>query len=380
MSICVEEVKNRRQLRQFVDFPKNLYKDCPYWVPAISCFELRRLSLTSKNGPSCSHKLFLAYKEGILSGRVAAIINKRSNELEGEKIVRFGWLDFICDIKVLEVLIEAVSEWGEQEGCTKMKGPIGFTDMDRIGVLVDGFGQVSSFNCSYNYPYYDSLLSQMGFVKDMDWIQRQVKISPELPKVFRHTKAIASHYGLRAVQAGSIRELVRRYGLSFFDVYNKAFAHLYAFSPIDREQARNYIRIYSPLFDTRLVTACVDSEDRLIGFIICLPFLSKAIQSSSGRLFPDGLLRIIRILKSSKEKTVEALIMAVIPEYWGSGAILLMLEKLHDNFLKRGIDTMIINPQQEKNHDALSLFNHFEISSRSRRRAYVRSIWSKGQQ
>lgn len=373
--VYIKEVKGKKLLKQFIGFPKHLYNNCPYWVPAIRKFETDLLDPRSNRASAfCTSKLYLAYKNGVLCGRIAGIINSRANELEGRNTLRFGWLDTIDDQQVLNSLIEAVSQWGINNGCTCIKGPLGFTEMDRFGVLTGGFDRISSFNCSYNYPYYDTLLARAGFSKETDWIQRQVDISEELPPVFKHTKSISSHYGIHIAQTTSISQTVRKYGMDIFDVYNKSFSHLYAFAPISKSQAHNYIRIFAPLLDSHYISICVNSEDKPVGFIICVPSLSKAIRASSGRLFPDGIIRIIKTLKTRKAKTAEALIMAVLPEYWGSGAILLMLENLHKKFLKRGIRTMILNPQQEKNHDAISLFNHFKTSMHSRRRAYVKSL------
>lgn len=375
MGICVKEILDRRQLNEFIEFPMLLYKDCPNWVPAIRQSEVRILGRKNKNlSEFCQFRLFMAFMDGKPCGRIAGIVNSKANEVEGVETVRFGWLDMVNDLSVLEALVSSVSEWGLKLGCTHIKGPLGFTDMDRMGILVEGFENMSSFNCSYNYPYYESLLEKAGFEKEMDWIQRKINISQTRPKIFRHTKTISQLYGIQIARNDNMFQIANKYGMKVFDVYNKAFAHLYSFSPITPEQARSYTKSYAPILDSRFVSICLDNSGEPVGFIVCVPSLSKAIKSSSGRLYPDGLIRILKTLMTNQEKSVEALIMGVLPEYWGKGAVLLMLEQLYENFISKGINQIILNPQQEQNKEAINMFRHFDTTMLSRRRVYVKKL------
>ncbi len=321
----------------------------------------------------CEYKLFLALNEkDRIVGRIAAIINHKANKKWGESIVRFGWIDFIDDIDVVRALIDSVSEWGRAKGMTKIKGPLGFTDFDKEGMLVEGYDKLSPFTCIYNYPYYNDRLAELGFVKDADWIQTLINIPPELPPMLRFARQIEEKYKIHAVTGLSMKEVSRRYGLSAFHVVNESFEKLYEYAPFSDDQIRRYLKTYDAILDPDFVCMLINPNDDVIGFGFCVPMLSKAVKKSGGRLFPFGILRVMKALK--KNDTLEALVVGVKPEYQGCGASVLILEYLHKNCIKRGISKMIVNPQLEDNRKVQVMFNGYDAQQYLRRRSYVRDI------
>ena len=371
MAIRIVKVESHKQLKLFVTFPLRLYKDCANWVPALEGDEYDTFN-PEKNGAYdfCEADCFLAYRDNEIVGRVAAIINhKADNE---EHIVRFGWLDFIEDMEVLKALINTVAEWGQQRGRNEMRGPWGFTDMDKEGLLVEGYENLSPFTCLYNYPYYGAMLEQLGFTKDVDWTQRVLKISNEMPSSYQFAHLIEERFGVHVVQPKSMKQMCDQYGMEIFHMYNEAFAPLMGFSPLTDKQIDNYLKTYVPILDKDFVAVAVNDQDKPIGFIFCVPSLSKAVKKSNGRLYPFGFIRILRALK--KNDTLEALIMGVMPEYQQCGIPLLLFKYIHENCLKRGINRIIMNPQLEENYKVQSLFSDYESVPFMRRRAYKLTI------
>ena len=206
----IVRVEGRRMLKQFIRFPLELFKDCPQWVPAFESDEFKSLSDENPSLSFCERELYLARRNGRIVGRVAAIVNHKANEKWKEETVRFGWIDFIEDFDVAKALIDAVIAWGRTKGATKVKGPLGFTDMDREGLLVEGFEHDSPFTVIYNYPYYGEYLERMGFVKDVDWTQRIIDLPDTLPPMFQYADLVEKRYGLHIYKANTLKQMARR--------------------------------------------------------------------------------------------------------------------------------------------------------------------------
>lgn len=373
MSVQIVSIKGRRLLKKFIRFPYELYKDSEYFVPALEGDEYDTFN-RKKNGAYefCDAECYLAYKDEQIVGRVAAIINFKANELWNEKVVRFGWLDFVEDQEVLNALLDAVKDFGRQHGCDIIKGPWGFTDMDKEGLLVEGFEHLCPFTCLYNYPYYDTLIKQYGLAKDKDWIQRKAVIGAQLPEIYKFTDMIEKRTGLHIAKVKSVSELSHRYGMAIFHMYNNTFAPLFQFSPLTDKQIKAYLATYTPIMNPKFVAVCLNEKDEPVGFAFCVPTLSKAIKKSCGKMLPFGFIHILKALKHND--TLEALLVGVLPEYQGKGAAMLLLKHLHENCIEAGITTLNINPQLEDNVKALSLFDYYETQPIMRRRAYSGSI------
>ena len=364
-------VEGRRMLLQFIRFPLDLFKDCPQWVPAFEDDEIK--SLTDKN-PSlsfCERELYLAKRDGKIVGRVAAILNRKANEKWKEETVRFGWIDFVEDFDVAKALVDTVVAWGKARGATKVKGPLGFTDMDREGLLVDGFENESPFTVIYNFPYYGEFLERMGFRKDVDWTQRIIDLPDTLPPMFQYADLVEKRYGLHIYRADTLKQMARR-GREMFHVLNEAFAPLYEYSKLTEEQIDGYVKQYVPVLNKDLVAFVVNDKDELVGFAVTMPHISRAVRKAKGRLFPFGFIPILRSLRHND--TIEALLIGVLPEYQGKGANVLMFKYIHENCIRLGIKRMLLNPQLEENHKVQSLFGEYDPQPFQRRRSYVKEI------
>ena len=373
MTLTLKEVRSRRELAQFIAFPETLYKNSPYWVPALHSDEFATLGPRNPALEFCERALYLAVRDGDIVGRVAAIINHRANERWKEEVVRFGWIDFIDELDVVRLLIDAVAAWGKQRGCTKIKGPLGFSDLDKEGLLVEGFDHLSPFTVIYNYPYYGDRIEQLGFVKDADWTQKIVDIpEADIPQL-QFAPLVEERFGLRCVTGMSMKEMGRRYGMALFQLINTSFAELYEYAPLSDKQIETYLKSYIPILNKDFVSIIVDADDHVAGFAFCVPTLSEAFRKSKGRLFPFGFIHLLKALR--KTDSIDALMIGVLPQYQGKGASLLIFKYLLDSCRKYGVTRMYANPQLETNHKVQSIFDGLmETHEFQRRRCYVRSL------
>lgn len=372
MKFYIEEVRSRRQLKEFVYFPERLFKDAPNWVPPLYADEFGVLSRSNPAFEFCDAIYFLARDEaGVVIGRIAGIINHHANADWNERIVRFGWLDFSEDEELLRALIGKVAEWGKAKGMVKMKGPLGFSDMDKEGLLVEGFEHLSPSTCIYNFPYYGELLEKVGFRKDADWTQRIIELSGELPPMFQYADLVKSRFGLKEMPKKKGKALFQT-GYDLFHVLNDSFARLYEFTRLTEKQIDVYVKQYIPFINQDLSCFVTNDKDEVVGFCICIPSLSKAYKKSRGRLFPFGFAHILKALR--KNDTLEALLIGVLPEYQGKGANVLIFKHIHEGAIKFGIKRMILNPQLEDNAKVQTLFGDYEATPYMRRRSYVMDL------
>ena len=364
-------VRGRKMLKKFIQFPLDLYKECDKWVPAFEDDEYKSLGEENPSLAFCERELYLAVSGGKVLGRVAAIINHNADKKWNERSVRFGWIDFVEDYDVAKALVDKVAEWGKEKGAEKIKGPLGFTDMDREGLLVEGFENESPFTVIYNYPYYGEYLERMGFTKDVDWTQRVVNLTDTLPPMLQYADLVEKRYGVHIYRANTLSQMAKR-GREMFHVLNEAFAGLYEYTKLSEKQIDGYVKQYVPVLNKDLVAFAVNEKDELVGFIVTMPHISAAVRKAKGRIFPFGWLPILRSLRHND--TVEALLIGVLPEYQAKGAALLMFKYLQENYIRLGIKRMLLNPQLEENHKVQSLFSGYDVQQYQRRRSYVKEI------
>ena len=366
-------VSGKGMLKEFIEFPIELYKNCDKWVPSFESDEYSTLGPDNPSLAFCERELFLARQNGKTVGRVAAILNKKANEKWKEKSVRFGWIDFIEDFDVCKALIDTVIAWGQERGAEKIKGPLGFTDMDREGLLVEGFENESPFTVIYNYPYYPEYLERLGFTKDVDWTQRVLNVPEEKPAMFNFADRISERYGIRIYRANSIKQMARR-GREMFHVLNEAFAGLYEYTQLSQDQIDGYVKQYAPVLDKDLVAFVVNEKDELIGFTVTMPHISAAVRKARGRIFPFGWIHLLPALSPKRNDTTEALLIGILPAYQAKGAAVLMFNYLLENYHRLGVKHMLLNPQLEENHKVQSLWDNFDTRMYQRRRSYVKDI------
>ena len=371
MKPILKVVEGKKDLKKFIHFPAKLYKNDKWWVPALISDEYATLQ-ASKNPAFdyCEAKLWLALDpKGNVVGRVAGIINHEANKRWNEQSARFGWIDFIEDQEVVEALIGEVRRWAIEKGMVKLKGPLGFTDMDKEGLLVEGFERLSPFTCIYNYPYYGPMLEKAGFSKDADWTQRIVTVPEEFPRMMKLADAIAERAEVHVVKVKNKKELRKEADYLFRKVYNETFAPLYEFAPLNDRQIDQYIDSYIPILDKDLISIVHDKDENIVAFAITVPSLSNAVQKAKGRLFPFGIFPILKALH--RNDTLEALMIGIHPDYQSKGLQVLLFKQIHENVIKRGdIKRMIMNPQLEENIKVQMIFDEYNPQPYMRRRSY----------
>ena len=372
-NLTIVPVQGKQMLRQFIQFPLDLYKDCDKWVPAFEDDEYKSLGNENPSLAFCDRELYLAMSGKKVVGRVAAIINHNANKKWGEEVVRFGWIDFIEDFEVAKALIDKVIEWGKVRGAQKVKGPLGFTDMDREGLLVEGFEKESPFTVIYNYPYYAEYLERMGFTKDTDWTQRVIEFSDTLPPMMQYADLVEKRYGVHLYRASTLKKMARR-GREMFHVLNDAFAGLYEYSKLTEEQIDGYVNQYVPVLNKDMVAFVVNDKDELVAFTVTMPHISAGVRKAKGKILPFGWIHILPQLNPKRNHIAEGLLIGVLPEYQAKGAALLMFKYLHENYIKLGIKQLLLNPQLEDNHKVQTLFGDYNPQPYQRRRSYVKEI------
>ena len=377
MAVTIKKVTDRRDLKRFIRFNYELYKNNPYSVPDLYDDMLRTLS-KEKNAAFefCEADYFLAYKDGKLVGRVAAIINHRANQAWGKQEVRFGWIDFTDDTEVSEALIRTVEQWGRERGMTHIQGPLGFTDMDAEGMLIEGFDQLGTMATIYNYPYYAAHMERLGFQKDADWVEFKIYIPDAIPDKHRRiSELVQRKYGLKIKKYTSGNKIAHDYGQAIFELINEAFAPLYGYSALSQRQIDQYVKMYLPILDLRMVTLVTDADDRLIAVGISMPSLSRALQKAHGRLLPFGWFHLLKALYFKRRSHIlDLLLVAVKPEYQNKGVNALLFSDLIPVYQQLGFEYAESNVELELNGKVQAQWDYFKTEQHKRRRAFVKEI------
>ena len=377
MAITIKKVTTKRELKRFIRFNYLLYKSNPYSVPDLYDDMLNTFN-RKKNAAFefCEADYFLAYKDGKLVGRVAAIINNRANQTWKKKEVRFGWIDFTDDAEVSEALIRTVEQWGKERGMTHITGPLGFTDMDAEGMLVEGFDQLGTMATIYNYPYYPQHMERLGFEKDADWVEYKIFVPDAIPdKHKRISDLIQRKYNLKIKKYTSSKLIAREYGQEIFELINEAYTPLYGYSALTQRQIDQYVKMYLPILDLRMVTLITDQDDKLVAVGISMPSLSEALQKSHGRLLPLGWFYLLKALFFKRRaKMLDLLLVAVKPEYQNKGVNALLFSDLIPVYQQLGFEYAESNPELEMNGKVQAQWEYFRTEQHKRRRAFVKEI------
>lgn len=376
MAVTIRQVLDRKSLKEFVDFPNKLYKGNKYFVPKLFFDEMN--TLDSEKNPAfkfCEVALYLAYKDDKIVGRVAAIINNKANESWGHKEVRYGWLDFIDDKEVSAALIESVSEFGKRYGMDQIVGPLGFTDLDAEGMLVEGFDKMNTLFLLYNHPYYMEHFEAMGFTKQVDWLEYYITIPDKVPEKIEKVALIATErYGLK-VKKLSRKEIKKGgYGHKIFDLVNQTYGKLYNFTILPENVINNYVDTYLSLIDLSFVTLVEDNDGNIVAFGISMPSIVRALQKSGGKLFPFGWFHLLKSLFFKREENVELMLVGVLPEYRTQGALALIFNDLIPRYIKAGFKYGESNAELESNTPMISSWTSFETTQVKRRRVYGKQL------
>ncbi|HTX87448.1 MAG TPA: hypothetical protein VMC08_00535 [Bacteroidales bacterium] len=369
MDIIIKQVTTRRDLKAFIDFPYRHFKGNRYWCPPMRMDEYK--TLEKDKNPAfefCEAEYWLAYREGKLCGRIAGIINRKSNERWKENLVRFGWIDFVDDPEVSRKLIEAVIAWGKSKGMTGIHGPLGFSDMDNEGMLVKGFDELATMASIYNYSYYPEHLEKMGFQVAAEWVQYIMDNVPIPEKVERAARLASEKYHLRPLKVKKAKELLP-YAAKMWNLLNLSFRDLYGFTGLTQKQMDAYTKQYFPFINPDYVSFVVNEKDDVVGFGISMPSLTRALQKCNGRMFPFGFIHILRALK--QHELVDMYLNAVHPDYQGKGVVGIYHYEIQKGYLKNHVKQLVSNPQLADNK-ASQMWNMYNARQHLTRRCFVK--------
>lgn len=366
-------VKTAREREAFIKFPFSLYAGNPYWVPPLLSDE--RFTLDPRKNPAfdyCEAACWLAKKDGKVVGRITGIISHAYIEKWGNRYARFGWIDFIDDREVSKALVETVEQWARDHGLNGVHGPLGFCDLDKEGMLVEGFEEMGTFISIYNYPYYREHMEALGYVKDAEWVEWDIGVGgPEqAEKLAKLSERAKEKYGVHMVPLKSTRD-VKKYIPAVFDLLNEGYEHLYGVVPITKRQVACYVKQYFSFVDIDFISIILDREDKLAGFGIILPSFSDAARKSGGRLFPFGFRHWLRDLRHPK--MLDLYLVAVRPELKMTGIPFVMLSELTRNAIRKGITHAIASPELETNTAVHSMWRSYDARIHRRRRAYLKT-------
>lgn len=376
MSVTVTRVQNKRAFKEFLHFPLTLYKDMPAFVPPLLMDDAD--TLDPKKNPAyefCDAAMYLAYKDGKLAGRVAAIVNRKANAAWNHDEVRFGWFDFIDDREVSKALLEAVEAFGRERGMTTILGPLGFTDFDPEGMLVEGFEYLSSMALHHNWPYYKDHMEALGYAKDVDWLEYRIYIGDTIPdKYIRVAKIVEERYGLK------LRKITKRevrktdIGYKLFDLINETYSSLYNFTVLPKKMVDKYVGFYLGVLDLEFVSLVEDKDHNIVGFGVVMPSITRALKKCNGKLFPFGWFHILRAMYWKYEENFEMLLIGVKPEYQKKGVNSIVFVDLMKELLKGGFVYGESNAELESNLDIRSQWGDLEVKECKRRRVYKKAV------
>ncbi len=377
MGVTVRRVQTRNELKEFIEFPNRLYKGNKCFVPKMYTDEMT--TLDPKKNPAfefCEAACFLATDdEGKTVGRVAAIVNNKANEIWKHDEVRFGWIDFIDDPAVSKALIDKVIEFGKQRGMTRISGPLGFTDFDPEGMLVEGFDQLCTMVLIYNYPYYPRHMEAMGFTKEVDWLEYKIYLPEKVPEKISRIARIIERRGefhLLKVTRNMIRQ--ENYGQKIFKLINDAYSGLYNFTPLTPKMIDGYVDQYLGVVNLDYVTLVVDNDGELAAVGITIPSIVYALQSCGGKLLPFGWSKILNSMYGKHEERVEMMLIGVRPEDANKGLIALIFDDLLRRYIKKGFKWAETNAELESNKAMSSIWGMFDYDQTKRRRIYTKEI------
>lgn len=376
MSIQIKTVTTRKDLKTFVRYANRLYKGNKYYVPSMPFDDMNTLD-KEKNGAFdfCKAEYYLAYKDGEVVGRVAAIVNYKANEAWKVDQVRFGWFDFIDDLEVSKALLDAVVAFGKAHGMTQIVGPLGFTDFDPEGMLVEGFDRVSTMALIYNHPYYPEHMKKHGYLKETGWLEYRITIPDELPeKHIKIAEIVKERYNLSVVKKTKRQIRKEKYGHKLFRLINETYCVLYGYSLLSEKQIDQYVDVYLGLVDMDMLTFIEDSEGELIGAGITIPSMAEALQKCNGEIFPFGWYYLLKSMYWGKPDTLDMLLIGVKPEWQNKGVNSLLFVDLFQRYKKMGFKYAETNANLETNAKVQAMWTPFEREQHKKRWVFGKEI------
>ena len=371
--VSVIEVKTTDQLKKFVRFPMDLYRDNPYYVPSFINDEINIWNPSENPAMQYSEaKQFLAYKEDKIVGRIAVMINHKEERELGISKVRFGWIDFTDDPEVSKALIDTAIEYAREKKISKIEGPMGFTNLDKAGMLTMGFDKLATMIGIYNHEYYPKHLENLGLTKEKEWVEFEIMFPDSLPeKIYKFNELISQKYHLKVLRFKSKDEILQ-YVDAMFDLLDETYKHLSTYTPISDEQRKTYKEKYFKLIDKDFIVCIADENNHLISFAITMPSYSKALQKSKGKLLPFGWLHFLQAGK--KNDRANFYLIGIHPDYQRRGVTSIIFKEIWDIFNKKGVKYLETNPELEENKSIQLLWQDYNPVNHKRRRTYSMNI------
>ncbi len=374
-NIQIIEVKTKKDRRAFVEFPLRLYKNCPYFVPPLYGDEMKIFTDKNAYADTCDSVFFLAKQNGSTVGRIQGIVQKQANELQGERRIRFSRFDSINDKEVARALFDAVEKYALGLGLDTVCGPLGYSDLEREGLLIEGFDKLSTFEEQYNYDYYPSLIEDCGYGKEIDWLEFRLRAPKEknlmLSKVAERALELSR---LHIVDTDTIskKEYIEKYKDGFFECLDLCYRELYGTVPFTESMKNQLVEQFMLIINKKYLIIICDENEHVVSFALCIPGIGEAVQKSGGRLTPAAIIRVLRAV--SKPKTVDLALIAIRPEYQFSGITAVMLNKMTEYLESGKIEYFETNLNLETNTQVISQWKYFDAEQHKRRRSYIKKI------
>ena len=371
--IEIKEVKTRKERKQFLEFVLKLYKGNPYFAPPLYGDEKKMFRSNFHYNDQAEAKYFLAYRDGKVVGRISAILQNAANEKWGQKRMRFTRFDSIDDQEVATALFNAVENWARERGMTEIVGPLGFSDLEREGLLIEGFDELSTFEEQYNYSYYQGLIEGCGYGKDVDWVEHQLRL-PEVKneKLDRLAKKILERYDLHLAQAKNTKDFIKKYGDKFFEVLDESYSEIYGTVPFTENMKRELIKNFNLILDLRFIRIVLDKNERPVSFGLCFPSLTKALQKSGGKLTLPTIFRILRDVKHPK--VIDCGLVGVVNEYRLKGVSSVIINEFINMLANNHIEYCETNLNLEDNYSILNQWKEFDSVQHKRRRCFIKQL------
>lgn len=371
--ITIKEAVTKKELKDFIKFSFDLYKNNPYWVPPIINDELESFDKTKNPAfQNAVAHFYIAYKSNKIVGKIAAIINWEEVNNQQKKKVRFGWFDVIDDIEVTKALLEKVYELGRKNNLEYVEGPIGFSNLDKVGILTEGFDQMGTMITWYNYPYYKNHFEQLGYTKEKEYVESIFPFENVKIEMFeKANELITKRYELKAINFKTTKD-VMPYVDKMFDLFNKSYEKLSSFVAISDVQKNYFKKKYISFINPEYIKFIEDKNHNLVAFSIVMPSFSEALIKANGKLFPFGFLHLLRAKKHSKD--VVFYLIGIDPEYQNKGVTALIFNEYYHTFKEKGIINCIRTPELADNHAIHNLWKHFNPTVNKRRRTYKKDL------
>lgn len=371
--LTVVEVRTLKQVKEFIEFPLKLYKNCPYFVPPLYADE-KKLVRSGGNTENADSVFLLAIKDGKTAGRIQGIIEKKYNLCHGSKKARFTRFDCINDRSVAKALFSSLEKWAERRGMTEICGPLGYNDLNREGLLIEGFEEDSTFEEQYNYEYYAELLESLGFVKDADWVEYELRMPEKRNEMLRGVAERSLELNRLHIADNSISKgkYIKKYRDGFFSCLDICYGHLYGTVELTKEAQDELVAQFIMIVNKKYVIFVCDENERVVGFGLCFPSIGDALKKSGGRLTPLALLRLIKAVKNPH--TVDLGLVAVLPEYQNSGVNAVMINRMLDLLEEGRVKKYETNLNLETNEQVQAQWKYFDARQHKRRRSYIKKI------